>query len=143
VDLHGNGRRYRGGGNFTLSSGQGTHRTDLVPSEFYLSQNHPNAFSEKTTVKFCVATRTRVTLEVLNPEGEIVGTLLDEEKEPGTYETEFDALHISGGERGLPDGVYIYRLRAADFSASKRMILLRERTSASLPGHPFRTFHNS
>ena len=59
---------------------------DLVPSEFYLSQNYPNPFSEKTTIKFCVAYKTKVKLEVFNSDGEIIKTLLDEEKEAGTYE---------------------------------------------------------
>ena len=62
---------------------------DLVPSEFYLSQNYPNPFREKTTIKFCVAYKTKVKLEVFNSEGKLIKKLLDEEKEAGTYEIEF------------------------------------------------------
>ncbi len=42
---------------------------ELVPSEFYLSQNYPNPFNEKTTIKYCVAYKTRVKLTVCSPEG--------------------------------------------------------------------------
>ena len=37
---------------------------DLTPSEFYLSQNYPNPFSDKTTIKFCVAYKGKVKLEI-------------------------------------------------------------------------------
>jgi hypothetical protein len=116
---------------------------DLVPSEFHLSQNYPNPFSEKTTIKLCVAYKTKVKLEVLNSEGTTVWTLLDQEKEAGTYEIEFDASDVPGGETGLSDGIYSYRLQAGDFSATKRMILLREKAPACGAGHPFSTFYKN
>jgi len=87
----------------------------LVPSEFYLSQNYPNPFSEKTTIKFCVAYKAKVRLEVFNPEGEMIKKLLDEEKEAGTYEVEFSAC-------GLSEGTYIYQLQVGDFLSTKKML---------------------
>jgi 5-hydroxyisourate hydrolase-like protein (transthyretin family) len=90
---------------------------DLVPSEFYLSRNYPNPFKDKTTIKFCVAYRTKVKLEVFNSEGKLVQKLLDEEKEAGTYEIEFDA-------NGLAEGDYINQLQAGDFLSRKKMTLL-------------------
>ena len=91
---------------------------DLVPSEFYLSQNYPNPFSEKTTIKFCVAYKTKVKLEVFNSEGKMIKILLDKEKEAGTYEIEFSAS-------GLPEGIYIYQLQAGDFLSRKRMMKMK------------------
>lgn len=96
----------------------------LVPSEFSLSQNYPNPFSEKTTVKFCVAYRTEVTLEVLNGEGRKVRTLLDDEMDAGTYEVEYVAKggHAAAGNASdLPEGVYVCRLQAGDFVETKEM----------------------
>jgi hypothetical protein len=49
-----------------------TDMNDLVPSEFYLSQNYPNPFSGKTIIEFCVAYKTKVKLEVFNSEGKII-----------------------------------------------------------------------
>jgi len=91
---------------------------NLVPSEFYLAQNYPNPFSEKTTIKFCVAYRAIVKLEVFNPEGEMIKKLLDEEKEAGTYEVEFNAC-------GLCEGTYIYQLQVGDFLSTKKMLKVK------------------
>jgi hypothetical protein len=98
---------------------------DLVPSEFYLGQNYPNPFSERTTIKICVAYKTKVRLEVLNSEGTMTMTLLDEEKEAGTYEIEFDATRLPGGEVVSSEGIYVCRLQAGDFLATKKMLLLK------------------
>ena len=67
--------------------------TELEPSVFYLGQNYPNPFQEKTTIKFCVATTTRVTITVYDSEGTEIKKLVDEEKNPGTYEVEFSPCH--------------------------------------------------
>jgi hypothetical protein len=107
------------------SKNSSTGTNDLLPSEFYLSQNYPNPFRETTTIKFCVAYRTKVKLEVADLEGKIVGILLDEQKEPGTYEIEFDASTLPSGGRGLSEGIYIYKLQAGDFLSEKKMTLLR------------------
>ena len=89
---------------------------DMLPSEFYLGQNHPDPFSRKTTIKFCVAYKTRVRLDVCDCEKKLVRKLMDEEKVAGTYEIEFDA-------RGLSQGSYIYILQAGEFVATKTMVL--------------------
>ena len=101
-----------------MNSTKNTAMNDLVPSEFYLSQNYPNPFSEKTTIKFCVAYKTNVKLEVFNSEGKMIKKLLDEEKEAGTYEVDFDAS-------GLPEGIYIYQLQAGDFLSRKKMLMMK------------------
>ena len=75
---------------------------DFVPSEFYLSHNHPSPFSEKGAQRFCVAHKTRVNLQVLDSEHQTVETLLHEEEKTGTYEVEFAA------NRGGAANVTIY-----------------------------------
>jgi hypothetical protein len=95
---------------------------NLQPSEFYLSQNYPNPFSGTTSIKFCVAYRTRVKLDVTDVEGKVIRILLDEEKDAGTYEIECDASTLRAG--GLDLSEVIYRLQAGDFLSQKRMTLL-------------------
>ena len=92
---------------------------DLLPSEFYLGQNYPNPFSKTTTIKFCVAYKTRVILEVFDCEGKMVRQLLDDEKDPGTYKADFDASHLS-------EGVYTYQLQVGGFQSKKKMTVLRQ-----------------
>jgi len=64
---------------------------ELVPAEFYLSQNYPNPFGKKTVIKYCVPYKSWVKLTVFNSTGEKIIQLVDEEKKPGTYEVEFEA----------------------------------------------------
>ena len=101
---------------------------DLTPSEFYLSQNYPNPFSERTSIKYCVAYKTKVKLEVFDSEGEMIKVLVDEEKEAGTYEVEFSTVgmrHASSATITLPSVVYSYQLQAGDFLNRMKMTLIR------------------
>ncbi len=92
----------------------------MDPSEFYLGQNYPNPFDGKTTIKFCLARRTLVTINVCNCESKLVRNLMDEEKNAGTYEIEFDGS-------GLSEGSYLCILQAGDFVITKKMVLIRKK----------------
>ena len=98
---------------------------ELVPSEFYLSQNYPNPFKDKTTIKYCVAYKANVKITVFNSDGEVIETLVDEEKDPGTYEVEFFACDVKSGKKlYLVNGnYYYYRFKAGDYKNEKKMLL--------------------
>jgi len=93
---------------------------DVIPNEFYLSQNYPNPFKDKTTIKYCVPYRTRVQLTVYNFDDEEIEKLIDEEKKPGTYEIVFWS---AVGSRQLASGNYFYRLKAGNYLNEKKMQL--------------------
>jgi hypothetical protein len=97
---------------------------EFFPSEFFLSQNYPNPFKEKTTIKYCVAFKTRVQLTVYNSEGEEIEKLVDEEKKPGTYEIEFTNVE-TGHAPSLQRQKFSYRLEAGNYSSEKKMQLLK------------------
>ena len=97
---------------------------EFEPSEFYLSQNYPNPFSDKTTIKYCVAVRARVILTVYDADGNAIEKLVDEDQNPGTYEVEFSACQ-SGESRNLNEGNYFYNLEAGDYRSEKKMLLLK------------------
>jgi hypothetical protein len=100
---------------------------DLVPNEFYLFQNYPNPFKDKTTIKYCVAYKTRIRITVFNTEGEMIEKLVDEEKEAGTYKLEFPSIECSQPDdkesEKLTDGNYLYRLEAGNYTSDKKMKL--------------------
>jgi hypothetical protein len=98
------------------------NNNNLTPTEFYLSQNYPNPFKDKTTIKFCVAYKTRVKLEIFNSNGDRIKVLLDEAKEAGTYEVEFQSTI---GNMQLANGIYFYRLEAGDFVETKEMLMIK------------------
>ena len=91
---------------------------EIVPTEFQLSQNYPNPFKERTTIKYCVPDKARIGLEVFDSSRNKVKTLVKEIKDAGTYKVEIDG-------RNLPDGIYFYRLNAGDFIETKKMMLMK------------------
>jgi hypothetical protein len=91
---------------------------ELLPSEYVLEQNYPNPFNPSTNFRFKISEAGLTTLKIFNLLGQEVAVLLDEYMDPGTYDIRFDA-------EGLSSGIYFYRIRVNDFSASKKMILVR------------------
>ena len=93
---------------------------EVIPLQFRLSQNYPNPFKVKTTIKYCIAYKTRVKLTVYNSEGKEIQKLVDEEKKPGTYEIVFQSA-VSSTQ--LANGNYFYFLEAGDYKSEKTMFL--------------------
>lgn len=89
-----------------------------IPTTYSLSQNYPNPFNPSTTIKFGLPAASRVTLRVYDMLGREVATLLNEERDAGLHSITFDASRLS-------TGVYIYALRAANFTATKKLLLLK------------------
>lgn len=98
---------------------------------FNLYQNYPNPFNPSTKIKFSipfVETTRRVvftTLKVYDILGNEIATLVNEEKPAGEFEVTFDSHSGSSGIRELPSGIYFYQLKAGEFAATKKMILLK------------------
>jgi hypothetical protein len=101
---------------FGAPSAVGTGQT--VPVEYALHQNYPNPFNPTTTVKFAVAKPGNVTIAVYNMLGQKVATLVNGYYQPGSYAATWDAS-------GMASGVYFYKIVAGDFTAVKKMTLLR------------------
>jgi hypothetical protein len=98
------------------------------PSEFALSQNYPNPFNPATTIRFKVEGRRlkvplHTTLKIYNVLGEVVRTLVDEEKLPGDHTIQWDGKNNKGEQ--LASGVYFYELKIGDYTSSKKMVLLK------------------
>ncbi len=91
---------------------------NIIPSEFFLSQNYPNPFNPATKIKYGVKERINIRIAIFNTIGEEVNLLINETKEPGSYEIEFNAS-------SLPSGVYFYRLQAGVYVETRKMILLK------------------
>jgi len=93
--------------------------TDLqVPEEFALSQNYPNPFNPSTRIKFEVPFSSNVEISVYNSLGEKVSNIVNEMKEAGSYEVQWNASDF-------PSGIYFYRMKAGDFINVHKMILMK------------------
>ncbi|MCI0558309.1 MAG: T9SS type A sorting domain-containing protein, partial [Nitrososphaera sp.] len=89
-----------------------------IPETFALQQNFPNPFNPQTTIQFSVAKESRVTLAIFNMLGATVEVLADQTFAPGNYQVQWTP-------ENLPSGVYFYRLRTADFTRTRKLLLLR------------------
>jgi len=89
-----------------------------IPLNFSLSQNFPNPFNPSSTIEFTVASKTFVTLEVYDMLGSKVASLVNEVKEPGTYNINFNAVDLASG-------IYVYKFRAGSVSAVRKMSFLK------------------
>ena len=89
-----------------------------LPKDFLLSQNQPNPFYRSTMITYSLPTANHVTLGVYDIAGRLVAILVDERQQPGAYE-------VCWGAENRASGIYFYRLRARDFTDSKKMIVLR------------------
>ncbi len=96
------------------------------PTQFVLKQNYPNPFNPTTTIKYSIPNVAakdfspvqNVQLKIYDILGREVATLVNEKQSPGNYSVKFDASKLNSG-------VYFYTLRAGNFVATKKMILMK------------------
>ncbi len=94
-----------------------------LPAKFKLTQNYPNPFNPTTTINYAIPSveirhALSVQLTIYDALGREAATLVNESKTPGNYSVQFDASKLSSG-------IYYYTLRAGDFTATKKMILVK------------------
>ncbi|PIP76447.1 MAG: hypothetical protein COW85_14160 [Ignavibacteria bacterium CG22_combo_CG10-13_8_21_14_all_37_15] len=90
----------------------------LVVKDYDLFQNYPNPFNPATTITYQLPKSGSVTLKIYDMLGKEVMTLVNEQKEMGRYTVQFDAS-------SLASGMYVYQLRANDYTSTKKMLLLK------------------
>jgi CSLREA domain-containing protein len=89
-----------------------------LPFAFRLYQNYPNPFNPSTAIRYNVPAGSHVLLEVYNILGQRVAVLVDQYQDAGIHNAQLNA-----GD--FPSGVYFYRIQAGDFSAVRKLTLLR------------------
>ncbi|MEP0862765.1 MAG: T9SS type A sorting domain-containing protein [Ignavibacterium sp.] len=96
-----------------------------LPDRFVLEQNYPNPFNPVTKIKFSLPAEvkgqtSKVELKIYDVLGKEVATLINENKEAGNYEIEFDA-----NKYGITSGVYFYQLKFGELSSVKKFVLMK------------------
>jgi hypothetical protein len=89
-----------------------------VPLAFRLEQNYPNPFNPSTTISYYLSTQSHVFLKITDVLGREMATLVNEQKSPGFYNAQWDALRA-------PSGIYLCRLEAEGNIATRKMLLLK------------------
>ena len=88
------------------------------PTNFNLEQNYPNPFNPSTTINYSLPKASLVTIKVYDILGREIATLVNQQKNPGNYEVQFNASKLASG-------VYFYRMQAGDFVETKKLLLLK------------------
>jgi photosystem II stability/assembly factor-like uncharacterized protein len=89
-----------------------------IPESFILHQNYPNPFNPATKINYELRVTNYVLLKVFDILGNEISTIVIEKQNPGNYSYDFN------GEN-FPSGVYFYKLTVGDYTAVKRMVLLK------------------
>jgi len=89
-----------------------------LPIEFALRQNYPNPFNPATSIPYELPVASDVRLSVCDILGREVSVVVNARNEAGVHTVTFDASALSSG-------VYLYRLTAGEFVATKKLVLLR------------------
>ncbi|HMS35143.1 MAG TPA: T9SS type A sorting domain-containing protein [Ignavibacteria bacterium] len=89
-----------------------------IPTKFDLSQNYPNPFNPSTKISFDLPVDGKVSLKIFDMSGKELMTLVNEVKTAGYYSVSFNASSLSSG-------VYFYSLSADNFTATKKMMLIK------------------
>jgi hypothetical protein len=89
-----------------------------LPKDFALDQNYPNPFNPTTTLEFRVPRSESVSLKVYDIVGRKVATLVEGPREPGVYNVTWDADEF-------PTGVYFAKMTAGEFSAFRKLMLMK------------------
>lgn len=94
-----------------------------LPKTYALQQNYPNPFNPSTNIRYQLPAQADVKLVVYNILGQEVRRLIDEKMQAGYHTVTWDGRNAQG--LPVPSGVYYYKITAGDFSASKKMLLIK------------------
>jgi len=89
-----------------------------IPLQYALEQNYPNPFNPSTKINYSIPEDGFVKLAVYNLLGEEVAAIVNAFQKADRYEVNFNAS-------GLSSGVYVYKIESANYTASKKLVLMK------------------
>ena len=101
----------------------------LIPDVLEIKQSYPNPFTTFATIEYDVPTTQNVVLRIFNIRGQIVKTLVSEDKSPGYYSVVWDGTNDNGDE--VSSGVYFCQMytpknpNGGQFIKAKKMVKIR------------------
>lgn len=94
-----------------------------APQKYQLQQNYPNPFNPVTRIKFHLPETDHVELSIFNLRGQKIKELVNEDFQPGIYESIWNGTDNS--DNRVASGVYIYKLKTESYTCSKKLILIK------------------
>ena len=100
----------------------------LLGYENQLLQNYPNPFNPETWIPFKLAQNAPVSISIYDTKGQLIRTIALGQQNAGIYTTKDKAVYWDGrsntGEK-VSSGVYYYTLQAGDFTATRKMVIMK------------------
>ena len=101
---------------------------DIQPQDTLLAQNFPNPFNPETWIPYQLSKATEVKISIYDVSGHLVRSLDLGWQPVGSYMMPSSAAYWDGknavGER-VASGIYFYTLQTSDFTATRRMVILK------------------
>ncbi|MDD3807325.1 MAG: phosphodiester glycosidase family protein [Candidatus Marinimicrobia bacterium] len=94
-----------------------------IPKNFQLGQNYPNPFNPVTNIPYQLPKTSDVSVKIFDLNGQLIQEWHFKNQESNFYEILWDGTNMRGNR--VSTGLYIYSVQAGEFSASKKMILLK------------------
>ena len=104
--------------NVEISGTVDVKSSEPLPDKFELMQNYPNPFNPTTSIEYLLPQQADVSVCIYDIQGRLVARLVDKMQAAGNHKVSWDAGR-------LPSGMYFYHITAGDFSATKKMVLIK------------------
>ena len=96
---------------------------DETPRQYQLHDAYPNPFNPSTTIAYSLPYAGQVRLTIHDARGRQLRTLVSGVQPAGYRQATWDGRDDAG--RGVPGGIYFYRIEAGDYMAAKKLVLLK------------------
>ena len=100
-----------------------SHATIITPKIFTLYQNYPNPFNPSTTLKYNLIEKAHLSLTIYDLLGKEINQLVNSIQNPGNKSIVWEGTDSFG--RSVSAGVYLYQVRTEEYSATKKIVLLK------------------
>ena len=97
--------------------------TPAMPTNYSLTQNYPNPFNPTTMITFTIPQTSQVSLAVYDITGKLIKSLIAKPMDAGYHSVIWNGTDENG--KGVASGVYFYKLKAGDFSQTRKCLLLK------------------
>jgi len=94
-----------------------------LPKRLSVAQNYPNPFNPSTIIQYSIPVQSHVTVQVFNIKGQLVRSLVNENKPSGSYNIQWDGNSDSGGK--VSSGVYFYSVKSGDQELTRKMVMIK------------------
>ena len=96
---------------------------ELLPEKFALHQNYPNPFNPITTLRYDLPENSIVRITIYNVQGREIKVLVNQYQEAGYKSVRWNATNNYG--KPISAGMYFYKIRAGEFTQTRKMLLLK------------------